>query len=125
MRATAQFPGDDAVSDHPGFWYAILSVRQNARIETCWLVQSADFNHLATRAPSRAGGVSLTFSPRSDDDAARFVVPPEDLGPRLASLARDSSGAPSRIPGALLLARREDLEDQDAGAPVPRQIVYV
>lgn len=102
VEVARHFPGEDAMPDHPAFWYAVQVVTPAGRIETCWLLPSAAFNRLADRSPRPEGGLTLTLAPRSAGETARFVVAPEDLGSRLTSIARDRSGPPPGAPGVLL-----------------------
>lgn len=117
VEVSRHFSDEEAVPEHPAFWYAIQVIPRAARVETCWLLPSAAFNHLARRSTSE-NGITLTLSPRSMRETARFVVASEDLGSRLTGIARDHSGSPPHVTGALLLARAHEPGDSTASQDV-------
>lgn len=106
IQATARFPGEHAVREHPAFWYAILFVRGIA-IERCWLLSSADFNRVTSRTRDERGGVSLRFSTpaRGGGKAGPFMVPPEEIGPCLARVIAQSPGPPPPVAEAVVVTR--------------------
>ena len=105
IEATAHFPSEDALREHPSFWYAVLYV-PGITIARCWLLSSADFNRLTSRTRDARGGVSLRFSAPTHGGgrAGPFLVPPEEIGGRLARTIRESPGLPPSIPDAMLVA---------------------
>ena len=104
IQATARFPSEGAVREHPAFWYAILFVR-GISIERCWLLSSADFNRITSRTRDARGGVSLRFSAptHGGGKAGPFLVPPQEIGPHLGRVIRTRPGPPPPVTEAMVV----------------------
>ena len=95
--------------EHPRFVYAVCLV-QDASLERCWLIPSADFNRQCYRGNNpRGNGIELEFMahPDKEDKWSAFRCSRSDTGPRLLALIDSMPAAPLQLfKGATLVLRR-------------------
>lgn len=115
INCLVKYPdGKPITNDRFVYVFAFLNVK-SMTLEKIWLVPCKDFNRLALRPRMKGPGVVLAFDGHARKRRRnvgpgrwdRFVVTPEDLGPRFLKLIkRARAGAPLRAPGVLQMMAR-------------------